>query len=356
MSAKTDKQHVTLATIAKAVGVSRMTVSNAYNRPDQLSPALRERILDTANELGYGGPDPVARTLKRGATGSVGVVLDYALTTAFTDPATVQFLHGVAAGCEEAARGMSLVPRIEGLDAKLVGSALVDGFVAYCVPEDDPRWDAIRARNLPFTRVDFKPDAANRNVNIDDARAARQVAEHLIALGHRRFGIVMTQDDPGDTAAEAETRAVYFVETARLSGWRAAITAAGLPWDDSPVAGTGGHGPEVGRVAGAKLLDRAERPTAIIALSDLLALGVLDAAAERGIAVPGELSVAGFDDIPTAATATPALTTIRQPHHRKGAEAVRLLLADDPAQNVLLPTELVVRASTGPAPRKESSP
>ena len=128
-------KHVTLATIAEAVGVSRMTVSNAYNRPDQLSPALREKILETARELGYGGPDPVARTLKRGATGSVGVVLDYPLTTAFTDPATVQFLQGIAAGCEEAARGMSLVPRIEGRDAMLVGAALVDGFVPSCVPQ-----------------------------------------------------------------------------------------------------------------------------------------------------------------------------------------------------------------------------
>jgi DNA-binding LacI/PurR family transcriptional regulator len=356
MSTKADKQHITLATIAEAVGVSRMTVSNAYNRPDQLSPALRERIMDTARELGYGGPDPVARTLKRGATGSVGVVLDYALTTAFTDPATVQFLHGIAAGCEEAARGMSLVPRIEGLDAKLVGSALVDGFVAYCVPEDDPRWDAIRARNLPFTRVDFEPDPATRNVNIDDEGAARQVAEHLVALGHRRFGIVMTQDDPGTTAAAAEEHVLYFVETARLAGWRAAIEAAGIEWDDIPVAGGIGHGRDVGRSAGAKLLDRAERPTAILALSDLLALGVLDAAADRGIAVPADLSVAGFDDIPEAARFTPALTTVRQPHHRKGAEAVRLLLSDDPAQNVLLPTELVIRASTGPAPRKESSP
>ena len=90
-----------------------MTVSNAYNRPDQLSPALREKILETARELGYGGPDPVARTLKRGATGSVGVVLDYPLTTAFTDPATVRVHAGHAAGWEEAARGMSLVPRIE---------------------------------------------------------------------------------------------------------------------------------------------------------------------------------------------------------------------------------------------------
>jgi DNA-binding LacI/PurR family transcriptional regulator len=355
MSASTNK-HVTLATIAEALGVSRMTVSNAYNRPDQLSPALREKILETARELGYGGPDPVARTLKRGATGSVGVVLDYPLTTAFTDPATVQFLHGIAAGCEEAARGMSLVPRIEGRDAMLVGSALVDGFVAYCVPEDDLRWDAIRARGLPYTRVDFQPDPAARSVNIDDEGAARAVAEHLIALGHRRFGIVMTQDEPGDTAAEAEKRAIYFVEVARLAGWRAAIEAAGITWDAIPVAGGVGHGGDVGGIAGGKLLDRAERPTAILALSDLLALGVLEAAAERGISVPGQLSVTGFDDIPEAAQATPSLTTVRQPHQRKGAEAVRLLLADGPPQNVLLPTELVVRASTGPAPRKESSP
>src|SRR3954469_19281121 len=165
MSPATNK-HPTLATIAEAVGVSRMTVSNAYNRPDQLSPALREKILDTARELGYGGPDPVARGLKRGATGSVGVVLDYALTDAFSDAATVQFLHGVAAGCEEAGRGLSLVPRITGRDAALVGSALVGGFVVYCVPEDDPRWDAIVTRKLPFVRVDFQPDPAVPSVNI----------------------------------------------------------------------------------------------------------------------------------------------------------------------------------------------
>jgi DNA-binding LacI/PurR family transcriptional regulator len=355
MSTSTNK-HVTLATIAEAVGVSRMTVSNAYNRPDQLSPALRERILETARELGYGGPDPVARTLKSGATGSVGVVLDYALTQAFTDAATVQFLHGVAAGCEEAARGMSLVPRIAGRDAALVGSALVDGFVVYCVPEDDPRWDAILARNLPFTRVDFDPDPTLSSVNVDDEGAARAVAEHLVALGHRRFGLVMSQDEPGATAAEAQQRFVYYVEAARLAGWRAGLEAAGIAWDEIPVAGSPGKGADVGRIAGGRLLDRVDRPTAIIALSDHLALGVLAAAAERGIAVPADLSVAGFDDIPAAAQSTPPLTTVHQPHHRKGAEAVRLLLAGGPAQNVLLPTELVVRASTGPAPRKESSP
>src|SRR5215216_2830224 len=105
MSPRNDNKP-TLATIAEAVGVSRMTVSNAYNRPDQLSPALREKILAKAAELGYSGPNPVARTLSRGETGSVGLVLDYPLTRAFTDPATVGFLHGVAAGCEERAVGL----------------------------------------------------------------------------------------------------------------------------------------------------------------------------------------------------------------------------------------------------------
>jgi DNA-binding LacI/PurR family transcriptional regulator len=329
---------VTLATIAEAVGVSRMTVSNAYNRPDQLSPALRDRILAAAAQLGYGGPDPVARTLSRGQTGSIGVVLDYPLTRAFTDPATVQFLHGVGAGCEEAARGMALVPRIAGRDEALVGSALVDGFVLYCVPESDPRMDAVRARKLPYVRV-------------DDEGGARAIADHLVALGHRRFGIVLSSKDPGATAADAARSTIYHVEDARLAGWRAGLEAAGVDWSTVPVAGTtAAHGPENGRIAAGRLLDRADRPTAIIALSDQLALGVLQAATERGIAVPRDLSVAGFDDIPEAGLASPALTTIRQPHNRKGSEAVRLLLEGEPSGSVLLPTELVVRASTAPAP------
>src|SRR4051794_12164929 len=91
----------TLATLAEALGVSRMTVSNAFNRPDQLSPELRERVLTKAQELGYSGPNPVARTLSRGRTGSIGVILDAPLTLAFSDPAAVQMLHGVAAVCEE---------------------------------------------------------------------------------------------------------------------------------------------------------------------------------------------------------------------------------------------------------------
>jgi DNA-binding LacI/PurR family transcriptional regulator len=340
---------VTLATVAEAVGVSRMTVSNAYNRPDQVSPALRARVLAAAQELGYAGPDPVASTLSRGKTGSIGLVLDYPLTTAFTDPGTVQFLHGVAAGCEEQAFGLSLVPRIEGGGAALVQRALVDGFVLYCVPPEDPRMDAVRGRRLPYVRVDFDPEPGLLDVNIDDEGAARVTAEHLVALGHRRVGIALPHELPGTTGPEAERAAFHHVTRSRLAGWRAGLEAAGIDWNSVPVASGPGKLREGGKVAGARLLDRAERPTAIIALSDVLAIGVLDAARERGIAVPGELSVTGFDDVPEAGRAVPPLTTVRQPHNRKGSEAVRLLLEPD-SGSVLLPTELVVRASTAPAP------
>ena len=141
----------------RAVGVSRMTISNAYNRPDQLSPELRERILAAAHELGYSGPNPVARTLSRGRASAIGFVLDYPLTRAFTDPATMQLLQGVAGGCEERGLGLSLVPKIEGRDAALVQSALVDGFVVFCTREDDPRVVAVRERRLPYVLIDYAP-------------------------------------------------------------------------------------------------------------------------------------------------------------------------------------------------------
>jgi DNA-binding LacI/PurR family transcriptional regulator len=341
---------ITLATVAEAVGVSRMTVSNAYNRPDQLSPELRARVMEAAERLGYSGPDPVARTLSRGKTGSLGLVLDYPLTTAFTDPGTVQFLHGVAAGCEEEGLGLTLVPRVEGGGAMLIQNALVDGFVLYCVNPADPRMDAVLARKLPFARVDFDVEPGMLDVNIDDEDGARMIAEHLTALGHRRIGIALPHAHRGDTGPEARAHAWHHVTVSRLDGWRAGLEAAGIDWSTVPVASGPDKLRDAGRVAGARLLDRADRPTAIIALSDVLAIGILEAAAERGISVPGDLSVAGFDDVPEAARADPPLTTVRQPHQRKGSEAVRLLLEGPEAESVLLPIELVVRASTAPAP------
>jgi DNA-binding LacI/PurR family transcriptional regulator len=340
----------TLATVAAAAGVSRMTVSNAFNHPDKLTPALREKVLAAATELGYSGPNPVARTLSRGETGAFGLVFDYGLTLALTDPATVELLHGVAAVCEEHEMGLSLVPRTATRDASLVRTALVDGFVLYAVTENDPRLAAVRERRLPYVVIDHEP-GRDLVVTIDDRAAARAMADHLVALGHRRFGIVLGWEGAAMTAAEADRSAVWHTVRERMAGWRAGLEAAGIDFDAVPVGSGPGFDRDTGRTAGAQLLDRANRPTAVLAISDPLALGVLDAAAARGVVVPDALSVVGFDDL--AGAAGVGLTTVRQPHADKGATAVRLLLdGTEPPHTVLLPTELVVRSSTGPAPQR----
>jgi DNA-binding LacI/PurR family transcriptional regulator len=354
MPPETNTQTITLADVAAHLGVSRTTVSNAYNRPNQLSPALRAKVLSAARDLGYNGPDPMARGLRRGQTGSLGLVFDAPLSYAFTDPAAVLFLKGMATGLEEHGAALSIVPRVpEGAErsAELVRSALVDGYMLFCTPADDPRYAAVRARGLPFVLVEYDDDPTAAHVGIDDVAGAEAAARHLVDLGHRNVAIVSGYETDVVTAPVAQGRSRWRVQSGRLAGWRAGLEAGGIDWGNVPVSGAGGSDAAGGARAAAALLDRADRPTAILALSDLQALGVLRAAAERGIDVPGELSVVGFDDIPQAAAATPALTTVAQLHEEKGRAAVRLLVSGaDPADSVLLPCHLVVRASTGPAP------
>src|SRR5581483_8822522 len=156
---------------------------------------------------------------------------------------------------------------------------------------------------------------------------------------------------PADLARQAA--ATIPISRARLAGYADALAAAGLAWDAVPVQETRLNAEESGAAAAAALLDRSPRPTAILAFSDLLAGGALRAAATRGLHVPADLSVIGFDDIPAAAAATPPLTTVRQPLLEKGRIAGQLLLEGWPAHEPptrRLPTDLVVRASTGPAP------
>ena len=353
-------ERVTLATIADALGVSRMTVSNAYNRPEKLSPALRERVLDTAKRLGYPGPDPLAATLRRGRVGAMGLLFDDPLPYAFTDPAAVLFFEGIAAVCEHERVGLALVPsRFERpAETDLIRTALVDGFIAYCDLADDGRLDVIEERGLPMVIVDGPRRPGAHHVGLDDRGAARAAAQHLIDLGHRRFGVIPFPLAPdhyeGAAGAEREAAIRFHTSRERLRGYRHALEAAGIDWTTVPVEERMPHGRDAGRRSAGALLDRADRPTALLAMSDELAIGALQAAEDRGIPVPHELSVVGFDDTPAAGHARPPLTTIRQPHQEKGAAAARLLLEpSEPGEpveaNLTMPTTLVVRASSAPA-------
>ncbi|HEY1179873.1 MAG TPA: LacI family DNA-binding transcriptional regulator [Phytomonospora sp.] len=349
----------TLQTVADAVGVSRSTVSNAYSRPDQLSPELRARILATAKELGYAGPDATARSLRRGRAGAVGVLFTTTLSYAFVDPFAVLFLRGLAEAVERNGTGLLLVPlstEDEAASVAAVQNAVVDGFCVYCVPEWHGSLEALRSRGLPVVTTEYRDDvpAGELQVGVDERAATRSAARHLIGLGHRRIALLTNdmapkgETGPLDLSGPGDFR--YFVERERVSGVAEAFAEAGVGWRDLIVVNAAANSRATGARAAAYALDRADRPTAIVACTDLLALGAMDALAARGLTPGRDVSVTGFDDIPEAAPA--GLTTVRQPAVSKGTLAGELLLdpPEDPAERrLLLPTELIVRASTGPA-------
>jgi DNA-binding LacI/PurR family transcriptional regulator len=358
---KFSMRRATIKEVAAEVGVSAATVSNAYNRPDQLSPELRERVFAAAKRLGYTGPDPVARGLRRGRSGAVGVVYADPLSYAFADPAAVMFLEGVSRAAEEAGLGLLLVPAPlrEGRNPRAVGEAAVDGFVIYCLAEDDPLVDMALERRLPVVLVEQPPREGAPSVETDDVGGARAAAEHLLGLGHERLGVIsfeLGRDASGGLAGlERRREATYRPSRLRLEGYAAAVEGAGLSWEDVPVYEAVQNEPEQGRLAAEVLLGREPRPTAILTLSDQLALGVFEAAKKMRLSIPEDLSVVGFDDVPEASRTEPPLTTVYQPHVEKGLAAGRTLVAqlggEEPQSPERLPTWLVVRGSTAPPKR-----
>jgi len=350
----------TLQTIADELGVSRSTVSNAYSRPDQLSPQLRTRILETAERLGYPGPHPTARSLRRGRMDAIGVLFTDRLSMAFSDPYAVAYLRGLAEAAERRDTSLLLIPLSERNEEATLGAvrnAAVDGFCVYCVPDGHRALEVIRARGVPVvTGEDPGPlGLGAMHVGIDERGAARSVGEHVARLGHRRVGIVahwaVDKADTGPVVDLSPEDLRYYVTRERVRGFYESFAEAGVPWDQVLLINAADNTRSDGAGAAGHALDRADRCTAILATSDVLALGVLDALAVRGQQPGRDVSVTGFDDVPEATTAR--LTTIRQPSVERGRVVGELLLdppADPADRHRVLPTSLVVRATTGPVP------
>lgn len=351
--------HVTLQTIADHLGVSRTTVSNAYNRPDQLGDDLRERILGAAADLGYRGPDAAARMLRTGRMGAIGLLFTEDLRFVFTDPDTMQFMQGVAETSALARTGLTLLPVPIGVDVAdtAVSSAAVDGYLVFSVVEEHPAIEWILRRGTPVVVVD-EPDLGDRTsfVGIDDRAGALLAAQHLLDLGHRRLGVLLgrlTVDDrSGPVTQQRLQQATIRIARERMEGYQEAATSAGLE-TDMVIWEAGGNDPDCGRHAALAMLEAHPDITGLLCFSDQLAIGAAQAGERLGRRIPEQLSIVGFDDIPRAASWDPPLTTIRQPLVDKGRAAADLLIqqiADGGRGRIELPIELVVRGSTAPAP------
>ena len=345
------KARGTLIDIARLVGVSSATVSNAFNRPDQLSTQLREKILATARSLIYSGPNPAARMLRMGFSGTIAVVYPYPLRRPFEDAAAASFLGGVADACAE--KGLALLLLQGGEDSlKIIRTAAVDGLIVFSMPKDDVTLRTITDRALPLVIVDQPRLPKIPLVGIDERASARACAEHLRALGHKRFAIVTFKLGGDEYCGYIDRNRVknscYELNRLRVSAYLDVLDRGGpdvsvriWEWHRSNEEG--------GRIAGESLLKEHPRPTAILAASDRLAIGVIEAARSCKFRVPQDLAVTGFDDIPAGKFTTPQLTTIHQPMAEKGRLAVASLMRENGPLRIIVPTKLIIRQSSDPS-------
>ena len=339
---------VTLQTIADEVGVSRMTVSNAFSRPDQLSAELRETILSKATELGYAGPDPTARSLARGKAGTVGVLFTDTFSYAFEDEVAAGFVGAIAGELAPTGSAITLLTADTTAGFVPARDVSLDGAVLYACTDDSEAIDWLIRRRLPLVFVDHRPRPGYDSVNIDDREGARLASQHLIDLGHRHLAVFTTTYGDEVGVVDDPFSATHVVSEQRLLGWFDAIHGAGL---EAPVVQAPKHGDPGEAIEAILALD--PRPTGLVCFSDVAAAAVIRAAFEAGLDVPGDLSVVGFDGTQLAAWAQPSITTIRQDVAAKGRAAATLLgerMAGSTrrARRIVLPVELVVGDSTAP--------
>jgi DNA-binding LacI/PurR family transcriptional regulator len=338
-----------IADVARAAGVSKTAVSFAFNQPERLNPETASRILEVARSLGY-RPHPVARMLSQQRTGAIGIVTPQTFSVVFANPFFAEFAIGLAAAAEASGYALHFHSPLHGSLGRAIDRATVDGFVVIGISEWHPEVEQIRAAGLPVVLVDSTGLPELPSVDSDDEAGARAAAEHLLGLGHRRFLVVAVEPPPPAGRREPEG-----VMIRRLHGYRSALVTRDVELEDGAVV-VGPASTEGGRLAFLRAWEDGQRPTAVLAMSDAMAVGVVHAARELGLRVPRDLSVVGFDDVEMAAFVDPPLTTVHQPVRRKGEEAVRLLLAmvegrgSESPVHLRLETRLIVRASTGPAP------
>ena len=346
---KTDKPVAAAATprssardVARLAGVSTATVSRALNLPDRVDPETLGRVRDAVDKLRY-VPHGVASALRSQRTRMVGAVVpsfDYALY-ARTTSALQRVLGGHGYSLVLAAHHYDLAIEVR-VTEQLVGHG-VDAFVFVGTEHDPALFRLLDAYGRPYV-LTWGADPARRHptIGFDNAAAARAATNHLLDLGHVRFGLISAPVEGNDRARE------------RGAGVREALAARGLAIDPASVR----YGPIAlasGTSAMHELLRLHDPPTAVIATNDVFAVGAMLACRQQGVRIPEDVSITGVDDTDLGATQTPALTSVHTPIVEIGEAAARQLISrlehQPTPMHELLPFTLVARGSTGPAPR-----
>jgi LacI family transcriptional regulator len=331
---------LTIEQIARQAGVSRSTASRVLNNHPNVSHGARESVLAVARRLNF-QPNLAARSLAAGHTHILGLVIPMAVSALFADPFFGVLSQGVTSACNASDHSVMLwlaEPEYERRTiSQILHNGLIDGVILASGLVDDPLLQSLTKSDLPFILVGRHPTDTNVNyVDVDNVNSARSIVAYLLRLGHRR---VATITGPVNMIAGAD----------RYEGYLGALHDQGIALDSDLVV-SGGFTESGGHIAMKHLLPF--KPDAVFCASDTMAIGALRAVREAGLRVPEDIALVGFDDMPFAEHTDPPLTTVRQPIYRSGVLAAETLidLIANPSskpRRIILPTELVIRESSG---------
>jgi len=337
----------TLKQMAKKLGVSTATVSNAFNRPSQLSRELRERILKECMASGYAGPNAAARSLRTGRTGIVGVMLSNYLAYSFSDPVAQQFLQGLAEVFEESEYSLLVMPSRDHVKQVHGYESFVDGFIVYGPPQQQTL-DQLLLQHKSVITVDFDVDGFT-SVNIDNYAAAKHCASHALASGESPVAILGLRLIAANRVCVIQAEELFGEESIitihRLNGFLDAAADAGVEIPATRIFHIPDNTQELGYRAARQALSRSPRPRLLLCMSDRIALAATRAARHLNLRVPEDVRITGFDDIPEAETHNPSLTTVHQQSTDKGRMAAEIFQGKRLDKSIILPTELIVRES-----------
>ncbi|MFI5259808.1 MAG: LacI family DNA-binding transcriptional regulator [Candidatus Limnocylindrales bacterium] len=343
-----------IADVAKEAGVSKTAVSFAFNSPERLNAATAAKIRDVADSLGY-RPHSAARSLAQTHTMTIGLLTPQVLSVVFGNPFYAELCAGVAARTDQAGYGLLFVSPLHGSLVRAIDRATVDGFVAVGLSEDHPEVEHIRRSGLPIVLVDGAALPEHASVESNDEAGARAAARHLLSLGHRDVIVIGVEPPNMPGFFEYSAGPTENVTWRRLTGYRQGLELGGVKLRDERIV-VGPATFDGGVAAFRRIWEDGLRPTAILAMSDVMAIGVMWAAREAGLNVPADLSIVGFDDLDVAPHANPPLTTVHQPIRQKGEESARLLLRMianpdlERPEHKVLDTRLIIRGSTAVIP------
>lgn len=358
MDAKTLKVPITLADVAKSAGVAKSTASHVFAGSTKVAPATAERVRAAAEELGYAGPSALGRALARGRSHVVALMTRALLEDPDTDPFSLQVIDGVAREFARLGYGTVLLPPItDDASRALADSVVFDAVVTVRRMEGFDLTDKyLRARGVPWVSLDGDNNE-HEAVQMDDAAAIVDVLTHLRELGHERIAAVTLLFTPqGRTNEFVDMEWITKVSAPNIR--RRLVGFAKAKVEPVAVFKCGFVGYGNGVEAGRALLDMADPPTAIVCMADLHAAGVIDVAHQRGLHVPQDLSVTGFDGLPMERLVPHKLTTVVQSGVNKGRAVARhvaeLMEGKNPAPQTLELT-LRVGSTTGQAPPRDDA-